>query len=82
MVPEVGGVTWRRFRQAPATESRGGGVCPGPVPVPVPQRRRPRWEEGGVGRAGPPPLYAAALSRLKMNYMPGTASLIEDIDSE
>ena len=52
------------------------------VPVPVPQRRRPRWEEGGVGRAGPPPPYAAAPSRLKMNYMPGTTSLIEDIDSE
>lgn len=26
--------------------------------------------------------YIAALSQLKMNYMPGTASLIEDIDSE
>lgn len=52
------------------------------VPVPVPPRRRLRWEEGGVRRAGPPPLSLAAPSKFKMNYMPGTASLIEDIDKK
>ncbi|TKC49299.1 hypothetical protein EI555_018887 [Monodon monoceros] len=68
--------------EAPAAESRGEKLVRVRVPVPVPLRRRLRLEEGRVGRAGPPPLYIAALSQLKMNYMPGTASLIEDIDKK
>ncbi|XP_023406879.1 U6 snRNA-associated Sm-like protein LSm1 isoform X2 [Loxodonta africana] len=81
VMPEVGVVIWRRFRQAPAAESRGGSAVRGRVPVPVPPRRRLQQEKGGVGLAGPLPLYITTLSQLKMNYMPGTASLIEDIDT-
>nr|XP_023406880.1 U6 snRNA-associated Sm-like protein LSm1 isoform X3 [Loxodonta africana] len=82
VMPEVGVVIWRRFRQAPAAESRGGSAVRGRVPVPVPPRRRLQQEKGGVGLAGPLPLYITTLSQLKMNYMPGTASLIEDIDKK
>ena len=82
MAPEVGGVHGGVSGRPRLLKAAVAALVRVRVPVPVPQRRRPRWEEGGVGRAGPPPPYAAAPSRLKMNYMPGTASLIEDIDSE
>ena len=50
MMPEVGGATWRRFLQAPATESRGGGVgpgpgsCPGPAEAATAVRRKEVWD--------------------------------------
>lgn len=82
MAPEVGGVHGGVSGRPRLLKAAVAALVRVRVPVPVPQRRRPRWEEGGVGRAGPPPPYAAAPSRLKMNYMPGTASLIEDIDKK
>ncbi|XP_058525766.1 U6 snRNA-associated Sm-like protein LSm1 isoform X2 [Ochotona princeps] len=61
-----------------ATGSRcGAAAAAGPVRavcVPVRPRRRLRCEEGGAA------LPLSLPSPPKMNYMPGTASLIEDID--